>query len=104
VNDRGEHTFKISLRSALLTSEEVAVRTANRAIVEAAYGLRSALMHGGKAPESLKVRGLGELPSSEVVNRAAEITIAVIQRILLDGELPDWPAIELSHRHESERS
>ena len=51
IDSPGEHTFKISLRAALLTSENINTRAANRAIIRAAYTLRSNFVHGGQSIE-----------------------------------------------------
>jgi hypothetical protein len=98
VNSPGENTFKVSLRSALLASDGLQSRALDRATISAAYGLRSALMHGGASPSLCKVHGKGELPAAEVADRAVEIARAVIRRILFDGRIPDWSALELSGR------
>jgi hypothetical protein len=95
VDSSGEHTFKIALRSALLTSADPKNRAAIRAIIEAAYGLRSALMHTGEASSECKVRGQGKRPATEVATRAIEVGVDVIRGILSDGALPDWNSVEL---------
>jgi len=96
VESSGENTFKIALRAALLTGDDVQTRATNRAIIGAAYGLRSALMHSGQSPGHCTVRGRGKVPAAEVAATATGITVAVIQRILRDRQLPDWNALELA--------
>jgi hypothetical protein len=97
VNSAGEHTFKIALRAALMTADSVDERSRNRAIIEAAYGMRSALMHSGQSPKDCKVRGHGTETAVEVVAEAARITARVIRRVLAEGRLPDWSRFELSN-------
>ena len=97
VNSSGEHTFKIALRAALLTSEDVEERSHNRAMIEAVYGMRSALMHSGQAPTECKVHNHGRRPAAEVAADAARITALIIRRVLTRGELPDWNSLELSN-------
>jgi Apea-like HEPN len=96
VNSQGEHTFKIALRAALLTAENLEERSRNRAIIEAVYGMRSALMHSGQAPTECKLRGYGKKPSVEVAAEAATITSLIIRRVLAERQLPDWNSLELS--------
>ena len=91
----GEHTFKISLRAALLTAEDINTRAANRAIIRAAYTLRSNLVHGGQSKSEVKVDG-EKVPSKDVAKRATTITISVIQSVLTVGKSPDWSDVELS--------
>ena len=93
----GEHTFKIALRAALLTAENLEERSRNRAIIEAVYGMRSALMHSGEAPTECKVRGYGRKPAVEVAAEATTITALIIRRVLTEGRLPDWRTVELSN-------
>ena len=98
VDSPGENTFKISLRAALLTAEDINSRATNRAIIRAAYSLRSALMHSGQSRTKVTVPGEGEVPSTDVAERATVITIDVIRSVLTAGKLPDWSDVELSPR------
>ena len=96
IDSPGEHTFKISLRAALLTTEDINTRATNRAIIHAAYTLRSNLVHGGQSKSEVKVNGEGKVPSKDVAKRATAITIKVIQSVLTAGKSPDWADVELS--------
>ena len=91
----GEHTYKVGLRASLLVGADAGQRVANRAIVAAVYRLRSAVMHRGTAPESIGVRGQGHLPSSKVVELGASVVSKAIQRVIVDGRLPDWYDLEV---------
>jgi len=96
VNSPGEHTFKIALRAAMLGSDNVEDRMANRAIIEAAYGMRSALMHSGHSATVVTVKGQGKRAAAEVISEAEIITARVIKRIIMKGAPPDWNQFELS--------
>lgn len=96
VDSAGENTFKVSLRASLLASNELQSRVADRAIIAAAYGLRSALMHSGQSPTTCTVRGRGKMAAADVATRAVEIALAVLRRVVAMGRLPDWSALELS--------
>lgn len=97
IDSAGEHTFKVALRAALMTADSLTERSRNRAIIQAAYGLRSALMHSGHAPATCKVHGFGQESTPNVVAEATRITAKVIRRVLMQGGLPDWPRLELSN-------
>jgi hypothetical protein len=97
VNSPGEHTFKIALRAALLGSENIDERVENRAIIEATYGMRSALMHSGHAATVVKVKGQGKRPAIEVVTESTTITARVIKRIIKKGKFPEWNLFEISN-------
>ena len=96
IDSPGEHTFKISLRAALLTAEDINTRATNRAIIHAAYTLRSNLVHGGQSKSEVKVKGEGKVPSKNVAKRATTIAINVIRSVLTAGKLPAWSDVELS--------
>jgi len=96
VDQPGEHTFKIGLRAALLTSTDFEQRKRNRAIVEGMYKVRSSLLHSGKSMEDCRIRRYGRLPVDKVISEAIEITASVIQTIIAMGSIPDWGCIELS--------
>ena len=97
IDSRGEHTFKLAYRAALLVSEDVEERIETRAIIGAIYGMRSDLMHGGQHSETVKViKGQEKEPAEEVASRAAKITALVIKRIILEGGPPEWNQFELS--------
>lgn len=93
---QGEHTYKVALRAALLSGGDLERRAESRAIIHAVYGLRSALVHRGTAPEMVKVRSKGQLPAKEVVKQGASITATVIREVIRRGEIPDWNALELN--------
>jgi len=96
INTPGEHTFKISLRAAMLGSENVEERMANRSIIEAAYGIRSRLMHEGNSAIEVKVKGQGKRTAVEVMSEAGIITARIIKRIIMEGRFPEWSQFELS--------
>ena len=92
----GEHTFKLSYRAALLVSDKVEKRIETRAMIEAAYGIRSALMHRGPVGPVFKVKDQGKKPVEEIASKATKITALVIKRIIMRGGLPEWNRFELS--------
>ena len=92
----GELTFKISLRAALLTADDIKTRATNRAMIRAAYTLRNKLVHSGQSLNEVKMKGEGRMPSRDVAKQATAITISVIQSMLTAGRSPDWSDVELS--------
>ena len=97
IDSSGEHTFKLAYRAALLVSEDVEERIATRAIITAAYDMRSKLMHGGPRSGTVKViKGQKKEPVEEVASRASKITALVIKRIIMEGGPPEWNQFELS--------
>ena len=89
---QGENTYKVALRTALLTGLGVEARRA----VGATYSLRSALVHDGVAPPTTKVPGKGRIPSEEVTTEAIRVCAQVIVAILQRRGLPDWYEFELN--------
>ena len=89
---QGENTYKVALRSALLTG----LGTEARAAVGATYTLRSALVHDGVAPPMVKVAGNGKTRSEEVVAEAIRVCADVIDAVIRRGELPDWYEYEIN--------
>ena len=87
----GANTFKIPYRAAMLVSDNVEERIANRAIIKAAYSIRSALVHTGHSSHTKVGEG-----QEEVASNAATITALVIKRIIMRGGLPEWNRFELS--------
>ena len=96
IDSSGEHTFKLAYRAALLVSDDVDERIATRAVITAAYVMRSSLMHGGRRSGTVKVIGQEKEPVKEVASKAAKITALVIKRIIMEGGLPEWNQFELS--------
>jgi hypothetical protein len=89
---QGENTYKVALRSALLTG----LGTGARAAVGATYTLRSALVHDGVAPPMVKVAGKSKTRSEEVVAEAIRVCADVIDAVIRRGELPDWYEYEIN--------
>ena len=84
-----ENTYKVGLRAALLAGGDHQQRVQNRATVSAVYALRSAVVHEGVAPETVKAEGKGYTASTTVVGEAAAVTATVTRRVISAGKLPD---------------
>jgi hypothetical protein len=91
----GENTYKVGLRAALVAGGDGNRRVYNRAIVAAVYSLRSAVVHQGVAPASVKVRGKGKVASSEVVAEGASVAATVTRRVIAWAKVPGWHHFEL---------
>lgn len=89
---RAEHSYKVSLRAALLTGLGIEAR----GIVKATYDLRSALVHNGEVPPKITVAGKGKIASEEVTSEAIRVCGAVIVAVLRRRELPDWFEYDLN--------
>jgi hypothetical protein len=96
VDNPGEHTFKIGLRAALLTTNDLDGRIRNRATIAAMYAMRSALMHSGKSPATVKVRNAGDRPADTVVAEAVQIASNIVRRMITERHFPNWDVLELS--------
>ena len=96
VGDHGEHTWKVSYRASLLARESALDRVAARGIVEAIYGLRSALVHEGETSAEVKVKAMGRLPTQQVVDRGIQICADTILAIVRRGDLPEWSRFEIT--------
>lgn len=90
-----ENTFKIGLRAALLLGGDITTKLENRAMVNGAYIMRSALVHSGEVLPKTKVPNLGKLPSDNIARRAAIICADVIKKIINCGHIPEWNKFEL---------
>ena len=93
---QGENAYKVALRAGLLSADDAERRAESRGIIGAVYSLRSALVHNGRAPEMVKVRGKGQLPATDIVQQGASITATVIREVIRRGEIPNWYALELN--------
>jgi len=92
-----ENTYKVGLRAALLAGGDHQQRVQNRATVSAVYELRSAVVHKGLAPDTVKVKRKGHIASTTVVGEAAAVTATVIRRVISARTLPDWYDLELQN-------
>lgn len=90
-----ENTYKIGLRGALLLGGDSIVKQKNRAIIGAAYIMRSKLVHSGKVPDEIKVTKLGKMSALDVSKRAASICAEVIKCVVRRGDIPEWFDFEL---------
>lgn len=93
----GENTYKVGLRTGLLTEGEADVRLRHRALVSGLYTIRSAVVHDGVAPSKVKLVGIGATDAMSVVTESANVVAYVIKRVILAGILPDWYRFELGH-------
>ena len=76
IDSPGEHTFKLSQRAALLVSEDVEKRKEAKAIIRAAYNIRSSLMHHGRRSKPLTVvEGQEKMSAEEIAREAAKIKL-----------------------------
>lgn len=91
----GENTFKVGLRAAHLYDGNLESKRRVRSIVEALYSVRSAVVHDGHAPSEVKVRGVGRLSTTTVISEALQAQAAIVRKLLLHGDLPNWQLIDL---------
>lgn len=90
---RGEITYRLRLRSALLLDADLSSRQKTSNAVRALYDLRSAVVHNGTE---------GATGDVEVARNGREIAMRVLRRLLMLAQLPDWQTLELSggnHTH-----
>jgi Apea-like HEPN len=85
-----ELTWKIGLRSALLVGGTKTERLERRAVIHAVYGLRSKVVHEGRTPTSIKMKGAGKLTPEALIPKAVITTSKVISAAIYRGKLPDW--------------
>ncbi len=92
---QGENTFKVALRAALLTEVDLSDRKRVRGVVGASYVMRSAMVHNGKVPDSVKVVGRGDMSAANVSREAMQACGRVLLEILKRSALPNWYETEL---------
>lgn len=84
--------WKVAVRSAQMIGGELAVRQANRDLINGLFRLRSAATHGS----DLSRRVGGEL--EETMRRCLTAYRELLSSFLAHGRLPDWSSIELEPR------
>lgn len=97
--EKGDNTFKIALRSALVAYSDVEQRMYCRSIIQSMYNIRSNLVHNGidsNKGEVVKVKGGDRMSARDVVEEATKLTVLIIQNLIKNGEEPDWFNIEIS--------
>ncbi len=97
--EKGNNTFKVALRAALTAYPKLEQRAACRSIIQSMYGIRSKLVHNGEGSsnnETVKVKGQDPMPAQEVVKKATDLTVLIIQNLMKNEEEPDWLNLEMS--------
>jgi hypothetical protein len=90
-----ELTWQVSLRSALLVPGTKSERLRRRAVVQAIYSLRSAVVHEGMARPKFSIRGGGKIDASALVAEGKKEAARVIKAVILHGSIPDWFEYEI---------
>lgn len=93
---RGEHTWKVSTRAAVLTGWDLRSMLDHRSVISAVYDMRSSLVHTGAASDRISVSGRGKQPAGAVCEEATRICAAVIRAIIERGGIPAWPQFDVS--------
>lgn len=94
--ENNELTHKVRTRCARFLGGSTDERMATATIVSATYGIRSTMVHTGKANLAKKTKvGAAELDGAEVVARAAGICAKVIQAIIARGSMPNWRELDI---------
>lgn len=97
VNDSGEHSYKVSLRAALLAGQRGGDLLRYRAIAKALYDVRSKLVHTGKDSELVKLpSGYGPIRTYDLISEAEELVSNVLKEVIERGRLPNWFEFELN--------
>lgn len=102
--ETGDNTFKVALRAALAAHSNLEQRAASRRIIQSMYGIRSNLVHNGidnNNNETVNVKKQGSMPARkvparEVVKKATDLTVLIIQNLIKNGKEPDWFDLEMS--------
>jgi len=97
--ETGDNNFKVALRAALAAYSDLEQRACCRSIIQAMYGIRSKLVHNGidnNKGETVKVKGQDLMPAWEVVKKATDLSVLVIQNLIKNGKEPDWFDLEMS--------
>ncbi len=96
-DEGGELTWKIGLRSALLLAGSKEEKIAARKIVRGVYRLRGKVVHTGSAQQEIKVQGLGNMSTQELVAKGVVTTASVLKSVIRRGKLPNWFEEEIGH-------
>lgn len=94
-NDKTELTHKIKVRSARLIGGVNEVRKKNAAIINAAYSIRSKLVHTGV--DDARSRTIcGEcMSATEIIDQTVRICTDLIKIIIRRGSIPDWSIFDI---------
>lgn len=96
VDGNAELSYKVALRGSLLLPLSLPERADVRHVLEALYDLRSAIVHDGKQPAKVKVKGRGKVQSPVVVREATLTVASILRAVLENGETPNWCDFELT--------
>lgn len=102
--DRGELSYRLSLRTASLLETQAAGRTELFSFMKAAYAARSYIAHGGPSRGTIKVPGrTGTIPINEfvdelssVIRRALQKAISMYSKDSTFGTSEYWDSLILS--------
>jgi len=89
----GEHTWKVGLRSALLSGGDLKTREETRRIIKEIYNLRSPVMHEGY------IKKAKEAEAPELIKQGIARCASVISQVIRRGHVPkdnEWSEFELS--------
>lgn len=100
VNEAGELTWKVGLRSALLFDGSKDEKLEARKIVRGVYRLRGMVVHTGSAHGEIDVQGLGKMKTQDLISKGAVVAASVIRATIRRGRIPDWFEAELSNNHQ----
>lgn len=93
--DKGEITFRLALRTALLAGQRADERKYIRHLIRKFYEIRSQVVHSGRGPERVSMPD-GKVATPEIVDKALQTVAKVLQVVVTRGQIPDWDALELS--------
>ncbi|MCE9529171.1 MAG: hypothetical protein K8R36_24250 [Planctomycetales bacterium] len=94
VDDPGENTHKVSVRTGLLYPGNTDQKLRASNIIRALYKARSSVAHAGRVKDTVGVDGKTE-PTKNVVKEALSIVATVAVEIAKRGRMPDWRRVEL---------
>lgn len=96
MTEKGEHSYKISLRAAKLLRSANQPRKKTFLTVRSLYNMRSSMVHTGNADNKYDMDGV-KISAHEIVENVDLICIEAIRKFFAMGRIPsDWREIELS--------
>lgn len=106
VDDPGEHTHKVSTRSAIITKNTLEERVRAKNIIKHTYALRSKVVHSGVAGDGTYrvVAGEEKIDANQLTDKAIELTVELAKKLISRGGVDDWGEFDLLGGRDAEEN
>lgn len=83
-------SYKLRLRASMYLGDNLSERINIMSLISAFYDCRSSVAHSGNLKEEVKIKHVGKVKVTDIINEADTYLVSAINKAILSGGFPAW--------------